>query len=485
MGAALSRAAGTAGSIRCPAIAIAAPSSGQGKTTVTAALARLHARQGWRVRVFKCGPDFLDPCWLEQASGAPVHAIDLWMTGEHDAAERLHAAAQEADLILVEGVMGLFDGTPSLADLAQRFGLPVLAVVDASAMAGTFGALAWGLRHYRPGLPWAGVLANRVGSARHAGMLQESLADAGDWMGALARVAPPAPDAPAGDAPPGRQRAGLLPERHLGLVAAHELADGLARIDLAADALAQTPLGRLSSQEWQERFSVEFAAPAPRAAVPPLLAGRNVAVAGDAAFCFVYRANLQTLEALGARVRRFSPLQDAELPACDAVWLPGGYPELHADRLAANTGMQRSLRAHVEAGRPVWAECGGMMALFESITLADGDRKPLWGLLPGHVAMQRRLAALGPQQLDLDGHVLRGHTFHYSTCESNAPVRARTRRPDPGEGGAGEALYRQGSIHASYFHAWFPSSPRAVAALFGAGDALAEPAPAVAPEAAA
>ncbi|AVS72450.1 cobyrinic acid a,c-diamide synthase, partial [Paracidovorax avenae] len=200
----MSRAGGVAGSIRCPAIAIAAPSSGQGKTTVTAALARLHVRQGRRVRVFKCGPDFLDPCWLEQASGAPVHAIDLWMTGEQDAAERLHAAAQEADLILVEGVMGLFDGTPSLADLAQRFGLPVLAVVDASAMAGTFGALAWGLRHYRPGLPWAGVLANRVGSARHAGMLQESLADAGDWMGALARVAPPAADAPAGDAPPGR-----------------------------------------------------------------------------------------------------------------------------------------------------------------------------------------------------------------------------------------------------------------------------------------
>ncbi|RZJ59907.1 MAG: cobyrinic acid a,c-diamide synthase, partial [Acidovorax sp.] len=127
---------------RCPAILIAAPASGQGKTTVTAALARLHARQGRRVRVFKCGPDFLDPHWHRLASGAPVHQLDLWMNGADDCAQRLHAAAQEADLILIEGVMGLFDGDPSAADLAQRFGLPVLAVIDASAMAGTFGALA-------------------------------------------------------------------------------------------------------------------------------------------------------------------------------------------------------------------------------------------------------------------------------------------------------------------------------------------------------
>ncbi|HKB55940.1 MAG TPA: cobyrinic acid a,c-diamide synthase, partial [Ramlibacter sp.] len=156
----------------CPALLIAAPASGQGKTTVTAALARLHARQGRRVRVFKCGPDFLDPRWLELASGAPVDSLDLWMTGEGDCAARLHAAAAEADLVLVEGVMGLFDGEPSAADMAQRFGLPVLAVIDASAMAGTFGALAHGLRSYRPGVRWAGVLANRVAGEAHAAMLQ-------------------------------------------------------------------------------------------------------------------------------------------------------------------------------------------------------------------------------------------------------------------------------------------------------------------------
>ena len=446
---------------RCPALLIAAPASGQGKTTVTAALARLYTRQGLKVRVFKCGPDFLDPHWHQLASGAPVHQLDLWMTGEADCTQRLHAAAQEADLILIEGVMGLFDGDPSAADLAQHFGVRVLAVVDASAMAGTFGALAFGLRHYRQGLPWAGVLANRVGSARHADMLQGGLNDADDWMGALMRVQP-------GAAPGvGKAGAALLPERHLGLVAAHELADSLERLDAAADALAATPLGQMTLDDLR-RWSVDFSAPVQAAPVPPLLAGRTVAVARDAAFCFIYAANVQCLTQMGTRVVFFSPLHDAALPQCDAVWLPGGYPELHTAQIVANTGMQASLCEHVAAGKALWAECGGMMALFESITLADGSSAPLWGLLPGRVTMQKRLAALGPQQLDVARHTLRGHTFHYSTSDSSAPVVARTSRPGEAQvPDAGEALYQQGSLHASYFHAWFPSSPGAVAHLLG------------------
>jgi len=447
---------------RCPALLIAAPASGQGKTTVTAALARLHARQGLRVRVFKCGPDFLDPHWHQLASGAPVHQLDLWMTGEADCAQRLHDAAQSSDLILIEGVMGLFDGTPSAADLAQHFGVPVLAVVDASAMAGTFGALAFGLRHYRCGLPWAGVLANRVGTARHADMLRDGLQEADDWMGALMRVQA-ANAAPAS----GKASAALLPERHLGLVAAHELHDSLERLDAAADALAATPLGQMTVDGLQ-RWAVDFPAPASKAAVPALLACRTVAVGRDAAFCFIYAANVQCLEQMGARVVFYSPLHDAALPDCDAVWLPGGYPELHTAQIAANLDMQASLRTHVDSGKPLWAECGGMMALFESITLADGTVAPVWGLLPGRVTMQKRLVALGPQQLAVAGHTLRGHTFHYSTSESNAPVVARTARPnDAVAPDAGEALYHQGSIHASYFHAWFPSSPEAVAHLLG------------------
>jgi cobyrinic acid a,c-diamide synthase len=434
-----------------PAILVAAPASGQGKTTVASALARLHARQGRRVRVFKCGPDFLDPYWLTLASGAPVHQLDLWMTGEADCAQRLHDAAQEADLIIVEGVMGLFDGEPSAADLAQRFGLPVLAVIDASAMAGTFGALAWGLQHYREGLRFAGVLANRVASPGHAEMLEAGLRDPAQWQGALMR-----------------SETFTLPERHLGLVMANELGDAVQRLDAAADALAGTKLGQMTAEDLQA-WAVTFEAPdSPEGDFPVgALQGQTIAVARDAAFCFLYAANLDCLQALGARLVYFSPLVDTALPACDALWLPGGYPELHAEALAANSAMKTSIASHVQAGKPVWAECGGMMALFDQLTTVEGASYPMWGVLPGSVTLQKRLAALGPQQLEVAGGVLRGHAFHYSTCATPLQAAARTQAA-PGRKlrGEGEALYEVGSVKASYFHAWFASNPLAVAGLF-------------------
>ena len=433
----------------CPALLIAAPASGQGKTTVTAALARLHARQGRRVRVFKCGPDFLDPHWHQLASGQPVHNLDLWLNGEDDIRARLHEAATHSDLILIEGVMGLFDGEPSAADLAVKLGIPVLAVIDAGSMAGTFGALVHGLRHYRPGLPWAGVLANRVASDGHEKMLQASVRsedlgtglagiDAG-WLGAL------------------RRDAGFsLPERHLGLTVAAELPDAL------ADAMASTPLGQLDAAGWQ-RWAVPFGAQAERP-VAPLLMGRTVAVARDAAFCFTYPANLDTLRALGASLVFFSPVADEAVPDCDAVWLPGGYPELHARALVDGTRCRDSLAAHIAAGKPVWAECGGMMPLFDGLTLADGARMPMWGLLPGEVAMQPRLAALGPQRWDTASGELRGHTFHFSLTTSPLVPVAQTA---PGSRfGRPEAIYGHGPVRASYFHAWFASNPEATAQLF-------------------
>lgn len=438
----------------CPVILITAPASGQGKTTVACALARLHVRQGRRVRVFKCGPDFLDPHWLTLASGAPVHALDLWMTGKEDCARRLHDAALQADLIVIEGVMGLFDGEPSAADLAQCFGLPVLAVIDASAMAGTFGALAWGLQHYREGLRFAGVLANRVASDGHAQMLKDGLRDPAQWQGALMG-----------------SDAFALPERHLGLVMSSELGDALARLDAAADALAATPLGQMGLADLQA-WAVNFGLPDSPIAFPAgALHGQTIAVARDAAFCFLYAANLECLQALGAQLVYFSPLADTAIPPCDALWLPGGYPELHARALAANTAMKASMAAHVQAGRPVWAECGGMMALFDQLTTDDGESYPMWGVLPGRVTLQRQLVAIGPQQLDfgggVHGGVLRGHAFHFSTCNTRLPVIGRTQAP-PGHHlrGQGEALYVSGSVRASYFHAWFASNPIAAAGLF-------------------
>jgi cobyrinic acid a,c-diamide synthase len=443
----------------CPAILVAAPASGQGKTTVACALARLYTRQGLTVRVFKCGPDFLDPYWLELASGAPVYQLDLWMTGEADCAQRLHDAALVADLIIVEGVMGLYDGEPSAADLAQHFGLRVLAVIDAGAMAGTFGALAHGLQTYRDGLKFTGVLANRVASMGHAEMLQVSLRDPRQWQGALMR-----------------DEALTLPERHLGLVMATELTDAMSRLDVAADALATTPLGQKSFDDlksWAVAFDAPEDAPESIAASSKSLAGKTVAVAKDTAFCFIYAANIECLQQLGAEVVYFSPLKDVELPVCDALWLPGGYPELHTQTLANNTSMAASIRQHVQDANPVWAECGGMMVLFDSIETVDGVVHPMWGLLSGRVTMQKRLAALGSQQLDAFEASpeplapLRGHTFHYSTCSTDLQAITRTQAA-PGKTlrGEGEALFQVGSIRASYFHAWFASSPAAAARLF-------------------
>jgi cobyrinic acid a,c-diamide synthase len=425
--------------IRCPALMIAAPASGSGKTTIVAALARLHSRLGRRVRVFKCGPDFLDPQIHAIASGAPCENIDLAMCGEPDARWRLARAAREADLILVEGVMGLYDGTPSGADLARRLGLPILLVQDAQAMAGSFGAIAWGLKHYRDGAPIAAALANRVGSDYHAQLCRDSLPADIAWMGALPRDALAA-----------------LPERHLGLLPAGEIADLSARLDRAADALAQTTDAATLPR------AIEFDdVPAPT--FPPLLAGTRIAVANDAAFCFRYPANEECLRQLGAELACFSPLADAVLPTCDSVWLPGGYPELHADGIAANHLMASALREHVAAGKPMLAECGGMMACFDHLQTDDGVRHAGFGLLAGETRMQKKLAGLGLLTTDLPEGRLTGHTFHYSTCTTPLAPIAEARKT---HGTGAEPIYRHKRLTASYMHFYFPSNPEAAARLF-------------------
>nr|VFJ43741.1 MAG: hydrogenobyrinic acid a,c-diamide synthase (glutamine-hydrolysing) /cobyrinate a,c-diamide synthase [Candidatus Kentron sp. DK] len=423
----------------CPALLLSAPGSGQGKTTVVAALARYHRDRGRRVRVFKTGPDFLDPMVLEQASGAPVYQLDLWMGGEGHCRKLLYDAAGEADLILVEGVMGLFDGKTSSADLAGLFGIPVLAVIDGSAMARTFGAITHGLATYRPGLPFAGVFANRVAGEGHYGMLRAGLPSRIAALGWLRR---------------GEDL--TLPERYLGLVQAGEVDDLEERIARAAMAL--TGIGESLPA------AVAFF---PQAAPPGLgrpLEGVRIAVARDGAFSFLYRANLDLLQALGAEIRLFSPLTDAALPVCDALYLPGGYPELHLEALAANEPMRAAIRAHHAEGRPTVAECGGMLYLFESITDVKGRCAPMAGLLPGHVVMQDRLANLGLHEVALPEGVLRGHAFHYSRLSTPLAPIAWSRGARHGQ--RTEPVYREGRLQASYVHLYFPSNPLAVTRLF-------------------
>ena len=423
----------------CPALLIGAPASGQGKTTVTAALARHHRNQGRRVRVFKTGPDFLDPMILERASGQPVYQLDLWMGGEAHCRELLYQAAGEADLILVEGVMGLFDGTPSSADLAEQFGLPVLAVIDASSMAQTFGAIAHGLATYRSRLRFAGVIANRVGSATHAGMVAESLPPGIPSYGALPRDAQHS-----------------LPHRHLGLVQAGEIGDLEARLERAAAALAETGTIPLPAAVAFEAGQSE--------PVLPHLTGLRIAVARDHAFAFLYRANLDLLRTMGAELIFFSPLADERLPEADSVYLPGGYPELHLQRLAANTGMKNALHEHHARGKPIVAECGGMLYLLESLTDAAGTRAEMAGVLPGHAVMQSKLANLGLQSVALPEGTLRGHSYHHSRTETSLVPFALTEDKRPR--GRAEAVYRQGRLHASYLHLYLASNPQAAARLF-------------------
>jgi len=423
---------------RCPALFIAAPASGQGKTTVTAALARHHRNQGRRVRVFKTGPDFLDPMILERASGTPVYQLDLWMGGEDHCRKLLYEAADGADLILIEGVMGLFDGDSSSADLATLFGIPVLAVIDGSAMAETFGAVAHGLATYCSGLPFAGVFANRVAGDRHYRLLVESLPRGVTPFGWLA------PDAEI-----------AFPARHLGLVQATEISDLDSRIACAAAALKRTSDALPPP--------VTFAAPA-QSSVAPLLEGVRIAVAQDDAFAFLYRANLELLSAMGAELVMFSPLGDDTLPLADALYLPGGYPELHFQELEANEAIKVSIRAFHAEGRAIIAECGGMLYLLESVTDAQGRRTEMVGVLPGCATMQNKLANLGLHGIGLPEGPLRGHTFHYSRMES--PLAPITWSEGARAGRRGEPVYRAGRLHASYLHLYFPSNPLATARLF-------------------
>lgn len=418
--------------MQCPAILVSAPASGQGKTLVSAAMARAWCKQGLSVQAFKCGPDFIDGMILQKATGRPVYNLDLGMCGLEDGQAQLHRAAKDVDVIIVEGVMGLFDGTPSTADIAYAFNIPVGLVIDASGMAQTFAAIVTGLYAFKDSLINAGVVANKVGSVGHAKLLQSNMPDHIPWLGALQR-----------------NEQLTLPERHLGLHLAGEIADLERRIDDAADALTE-------DQQLALPPTVSFDAPI-KSIPNQLLKGKTIAVARDAAFCFIYQANIDYLEILGANVIFYSLLEDSTLPEADAYWIPGGYPELHLERINQNIAMRYSLKDAFDNNKPILAECGGMMALSQSL-----NSLTTFGLLEGHSQIKDKLQGLGTQHLKIDNNIIGAHTFHYGVFDT--PIKPTFIAKS--KFGNGESVYHHQSITASFLHFYFPSNPQLTAQFF-------------------
>ncbi|MFT5220456.1 MAG: cobyrinic acid a,c-diamide synthase [Planctomycetota bacterium] len=430
-------------SVFCPALFVTAPASGQGKTTITAALARLLTRQGKVVRVFKTGPDYLDPQILQQASGQPVEQIDLWMAGEAWCQDKFYQAAVVADLILIEGAMGMFDGEPSSADLAARFGVPMAIVMDVKGMAQTAAALACGLADFREDVEVAGIIANKCGTDRHRQLIADALPEHIPLLASLARSEEIA-----------------LPERHLGLVQAAEVRDELElRFEAGADWLEAAGVGDIIANF----KAVEFF-PSPPPEVAPLMKNIRVGVAKDAAFTFIYESNLQLLRDMGASVEFFSPLADQALPDVDALWFPGGYPELHTKTLSENTLLITALKKFQQDDKPILAECGGLLYCLESLTDLEGEQYPMAGLLGGQGAMRGKRGCQGMQTAPLPEGEVRAHAHHRSRSDNTPePIGfgRRQRHPAPGE-----AIYRQGKLTATYLHLFFPSNPQAIADVF-------------------
>jgi cobyrinic acid a,c-diamide synthase len=432
-------------------ILIAGTGSGVGKTTVALGLMGALAARGVRVAPFKAGPDFIDPGLHRLATGRDSRNLDTWMTPGRALERSFARGSAGADLAVVEGVMGLFDGgrgrseAGSSAHLAKRLGLAVVLVVDGSGMAASAAAVVHGFASLDPRLRLAGVILNRVAGAGHLAHLVPAIERRGrvPVLGHLTRDAGIA-----------------LPSRHLGLVTAEDLAPGPVLKRIAERVAAGVDLDRV----------VAAAAPLDLPEVPPARAApvrARLAVARDAAFCFVYPDTLERLAEAGVQVVPFSPIADAGLPAgVDGLYLPGGYPEVHAKALSANAAMRRAVAGAARAGLPVYAECGGLMYLAERLADPGGAAHAMCGVLPATCRMLPRRAALGYREVTLaEGGLLgpartrlRGHEFHYSEVDDAALARAgvaRAFRIARRGGGAGESCaegYRVGSVLATYAH---------------------------------
>ncbi len=439
-------------------ICIAGTHSGAGKTSVTLALLAALTRRGVDARPFKAGPDFIDPGHHALACGRLSHNLDGWMLSPAENRDIFARHAAGGEVAVLEGVMGLFDGSSpegeqgSTAELAKLLGLPVLLVADAGAMARSLAALAGGFARFDPKLGFAGLVANNLAGPAHRDLLRRTLASAPSmpWAGGLARR-------------PGRE----MTERHLGLVTSEE--GGLGPADLAALA------------DWLEEGvdldallaglpELELAASEPVDPPPgPLV---RLGVARDQAFCFYYAENLRRLEQAGAELVFFSPLDDTALPpGLAGLYLGGGYPETNAERLSANRSLATEIAAAGRAGMPIYAECGGMMYLGQELSDLEGRVWPMAGLLPLKTRMLPALASLGYCAVRLGqdtilgpaGAMARGHEFHYSEIVAGGPgeqgLADAYEASKPGQGKGQPWGLLQDNILASYVHLHFGSNP--------------------------
>ena len=440
------------------AFLVAGTASGVGKTTVTLALLAALRERGLRVQPFKAGPDFIDPGHHEAISGVPSRTLDGWMLPVEENRRIFWRAAGGRDVAIVEGMMGLFDGVEgaseegSSAALAKALGLPVVLVIDAGGAVRSAAATLRGFRDFDPALRLAGVVFNRVGGPGHLADLRAAAAPLGvPVLGGL----PWEPST-------------TQPERHLGLVTAAETLRGPEAVrHLAALARDHLDLSRLLA---------ETEVPEPRVVppdVPPVQPRIRVAVARDVAFSFDYRENLARLAAAGAELVEWSPLADAALPpGTRALYLGGGYPEVHAARLAANAPARAAVRTFAEAGGVVYAECGGLMYLSQTLRTLDGVVHPMCGVLPLAIRMRPTLAALGYVEVTLGlgsgaALVARGHVFHHSELEAPAPPELATAYEvrDARSSSCRREGYRVGQTLASYVHLHFASCPELPARL--------------------
>lgn len=438
-----------------PRLVVAGPATGVGKTTAAAALMAALVRTGRRIAPFKAGPDYIDGGYHALAAGRPSRNLDAWFLRPAGLRRALADGAAGADLAVIEGVMGLFDGlspdsdAASTAEIARVLGCPVLFVVDASAQSRSAAALVAGFKAFDRRVRLAGVILNNAPPSSFTERLASALSRA-TRLPVVGRI-PPNP-------------LYRLPERHLGLVPAWEhpdapeflealLRDAPSFFDIAAVeriAGSAAPLGPAS-------------APAPAGVAPPV----RIAYAFDPAFRFYYAENLDLLARFGAELVPVSPLADAGLPPeVGALYLGGGFPEVFARRLAANGTMKRSVRDAARSGLPVYAECGGLMYLAESLTTSDGEAHPMCGILPGMVEMTPRLQHFGYTEvrtvrdtlLAPEGAAARGHSFHHSRWEGPGD-RAAYRAASPGGEPSRLEGYARGNLLASYVHLYFPACP--------------------------